>query len=110
MAPNLPASVNGSTIATESQVEPLPETTTLPPTRFVPAIAHPTPEDAFGVAANIKYHAQYSPHFSPFKFDPEQAFYSTAESVRDALIQVPVYSLCSFLFETYHQFSRRPIF
>ncbi|CAM6041510.1 unnamed protein product [Sphagnum compactum] len=87
MAPNLPASVNGGTIATESQVEPLPETTTLPPTRSVPAIAHPTPEDAFGVAANIKYHAQYSPHFSPFKFDPEQAFYSTAESVRDALIQ-----------------------
>lgn len=54
---------------------------------LVPAIAHPTPEDAFGVAANIKYHAQFSPHFSPLKFEPEQAFYSTAESVRDTLIQ-----------------------
>lgn len=53
----------------------------------VPAIAHPTPEDAFGVAANIKYHAQFSPHFSPVKFEPEQAFYATAESVRDTLIQ-----------------------
>ncbi|MCO5586056.1 hypothetical protein L7F22_039995 [Adiantum nelumboides] len=53
----------------------------------VPAIAHPTPEDAFGVAANIKYHAQFSPHFSPIKFEPEQAFYATAESVRDTLIQ-----------------------
>lgn len=53
----------------------------------VPAIAHPTPEDSFGVAANIKYHAQFSPHFSPLKFEPEQAFYSTAESVRDTLIQ-----------------------
>lgn len=53
----------------------------------VPAIAHPTPEDAFGVAANIKYHAQFSPHFSPVKFEPEKAFYATAESVRDTLIQ-----------------------
>ncbi|MCO5590376.1 hypothetical protein L7F22_044346 [Adiantum nelumboides] len=54
---------------------------------LVPAIAHPTPEDSFGVAANIKYHAQFSPHFSPVKFEPEQAFYATAESVRDTLIQ-----------------------
>ncbi|KAL2636357.1 hypothetical protein R1flu_007836 [Riccia fluitans] len=55
--------------------------------RTVPPIAHPTPDDAFGVAANIQYHAQYGPHFSPFKFEPEQAFYATAESVRDSLIQ-----------------------
>ncbi|KAI5073951.1 hypothetical protein GOP47_0011964 [Adiantum capillus-veneris] len=54
---------------------------------LVPTIAHPTPEDSFGVAANIKYHAHFSPHFSPVKFEPEQAFYSTAESVRDTLIQ-----------------------
>lgn len=56
--------------------------------KTVPPIAHPTPDDAFGVAANIQYHAQYGPHFSPFKFEPEQAFYATAESVRDSLIQV----------------------
>ncbi|KAL2642706.1 hypothetical protein R1flu_010293 [Riccia fluitans] len=55
--------------------------------RTVPPIAHPTPDDAFGVAANIQYHAHYGPHFSPFKFEPEQAFYATAESVRDSLIQ-----------------------
>ncbi|KAJ7535666.1 hypothetical protein O6H91_12G042100 [Diphasiastrum complanatum] len=55
--------------------------------REIPPIAHPTPEDAFGVAANIQYHAHYSPHFSPSKFEPEQAFFSTAESVRDTLIQ-----------------------
>lgn len=57
------------------------------PSAIVPAIAHPTPEDAFAVAANIKYHAQFSPHFSPIKFEREQAFYATAESVRDTLIQ-----------------------
>uniref|UniRef100_A0A0D6QWU1 Alpha-1,4 glucan phosphorylase n=1 Tax=Araucaria cunninghamii TaxID=56994 RepID=A0A0D6QWU1_ARACU len=53
----------------------------------VPAIAHPIPENPLEVAANIKYHAQYSPHFSPLKFEPEQAFYATAESVQDSLIQ-----------------------
>ncbi|KAI5071704.1 hypothetical protein GOP47_0013955 [Adiantum capillus-veneris] len=54
---------------------------------LVPAIAHPTPEDSFGVAVNIKYHVQFSPHFSPLKFELEQAFYATAESVRDTLIE-----------------------
>lgn len=58
------------------------------PLQAVPPIAHPTPESAFGIAANIKYHAQYTPHFSPYKFEPEQAFYATAESVRDSLIHV----------------------
>ncbi|CAL5426813.1 unnamed protein product [Camellia sinensis] len=53
----------------------------------VPAVAHPTAQEAAEVASNISYHAQYSPHFSPFKFEPEQAFYATAESVRDHLIQ-----------------------
>lgn len=54
----------------------------------VPAIAHPLAEKPAEIASNINYHAQYSPHFSLFKFDPEQAFYATAESVRDRLIKV----------------------
>ncbi|XLS90755.1 hypothetical protein HN51_066763 [Arachis hypogaea] len=33
------------------------------------------------------YHAQFSPHFSPLKFELEQAYYATAESVRDRLIK-----------------------
>ncbi|KAH9324752.1 hypothetical protein KI387_004930, partial [Taxus chinensis] len=53
----------------------------------VAAAAHPTAKDPSEVAANIKYHAQYTPHFSPLKFEPEQAFYATADSVRDSLIQ-----------------------
>ncbi|MBA0603618.1 hypothetical protein Gorai_003756, partial [Gossypium raimondii] len=39
------------------------------------------------IASNINYHAQFSPHFSPFKFEPEQAFFATAESVRDRLVK-----------------------
>eukprot|EP00850_Spirogloea_muscicola_P001934 SM000007S20894 [mRNA] locus=s7:706800:711876:- [translate_table: standard] len=55
--------------------------------RVIPAISHPSPSDAFGVAANIKYNQEYQPHFSPNKFDPEQAYYATAQSVRDELVQ-----------------------
>lgn len=54
----------------------------------VPAVAHPLGEKADEIASNISYHAQFSPHFSPFKFELEQAYYATAESVRDRLIQV----------------------
>ena len=54
----------------------------------IPAIAHPLAEDPADIASNINYHVQYSPHFSPFKFEPEQAYYATADSVRDRLIQV----------------------
>lgn len=53
----------------------------------IPASALPTAEGPAEVAANIKYHALYTPHFSPIKFEPEQAFYATADSVRDSLIQ-----------------------
>ncbi|RWR92109.1 Glycosyl transferase [Cinnamomum micranthum f. kanehirae] len=53
----------------------------------IPAVAHPTAEESTEIASNIKYHAQYSPHFSPFKFEPEQAYYATADSIRDHLIQ-----------------------
>ncbi|KGN47109.1 alpha-glucan phosphorylase, H isozyme [Cucumis sativus] len=53
----------------------------------IPAVAHPLAEEPEDIASNIKYHAAYSPHFSLFKFEPEQAYYSTADSVRDRLIQ-----------------------
>jgi len=54
----------------------------------IPAVAHPLAEKPDEVASNISYHAQFSPHFSPFKFELEQAYYATAESVRDRLIRV----------------------
>lgn len=54
----------------------------------IPAVAHPLGVEPIEIASNINYHAQYSPHFSPFKFEPEQAYYATAESVRDRLIMV----------------------
>ncbi|XP_043713546.1 alpha-glucan phosphorylase, H isozyme [Telopea speciosissima] len=53
----------------------------------IQAVAHPLAGEPSDIAANINYHAQYSPHFSLFKFDPEQVYYATAESVRDRLIQ-----------------------
>ncbi|KAL8516329.1 hypothetical protein ACS0TY_014841 [Phlomoides rotata] len=53
----------------------------------IPPVAHPLAKEPTEIASNINYHAQYSPHFSPFKFEPEQAFYATAESVRDRLIK-----------------------
>ncbi|KAJ3668895.1 hypothetical protein LUZ60_010845 [Juncus effusus] len=53
----------------------------------VKPIANPSAAEPSEIASNIAYHAQYSPHFSPLKFDPEQAFYAAAESVRDNLIQ-----------------------
>lgn len=53
----------------------------------VPPISRPLAGEPEEVASNINYHAQFSPHFSPFKFEPEQAYFATAESVRDRLIQ-----------------------
>ncbi|XP_040992140.1 alpha-glucan phosphorylase, H isozyme isoform X2 [Juglans microcarpa x Juglans regia] len=53
----------------------------------VPAVAYPLAEVPAEIASNINYHAQFSPHFSPFKFEPEQAYYATADSVRDRLVQ-----------------------
>lgn len=53
----------------------------------IPAIAQPLSEEPTEIASNIKYHAHFSPHFSPFKFEPEQAYYATADSVRDRLIK-----------------------
>ncbi|XP_077238802.1 alpha-glucan phosphorylase 2 isoform X2 [Tasmannia lanceolata] len=53
----------------------------------IPAVAHPLADGSSEIASNINYHVRYSPHFSPLKFEPEQAYYATAESVRDCLIQ-----------------------
>ncbi|XP_047968421.1 alpha-glucan phosphorylase, H isozyme-like [Salvia hispanica] len=53
----------------------------------IPPVANPQAKDPAAIASNINYHAHYSPHFSPYKFEPEQAFYATAESVRDQLIK-----------------------
>ncbi|KAL6577164.1 hypothetical protein OROMI_011440 [Orobanche minor] len=53
----------------------------------IPLVAYQLGKEPTEIAANINYHAQYSPHFSPFKFEPEQTFYATAESVRDRLIR-----------------------
>lgn len=50
--------------------------------------ANPSSDKPADIAGNISYHAQYNPHFSPFAFGPEEAFYATAESVRDHLIEV----------------------
>lgn len=51
-------------------------------------VANPLADTASEIASNITYHAHYTPHFSPFKFEPEQAYYATADSVRDRLIHV----------------------
>ncbi|XP_022148343.1 alpha-glucan phosphorylase, H isozyme [Momordica charantia] len=53
----------------------------------IPTAAHPLAEEPEEIASNINYHAVYSPHFSPVKFQSEQAYFATAESVRDRLIQ-----------------------
>ncbi|KAL3518102.1 hypothetical protein ACH5RR_020691 [Cinchona calisaya] len=52
------------------------------PDKF-PAVAQPLADEATEIASNINSHAQYTPHFSPFKFEPVQAYYATADSVRD---------------------------
>ena len=42
--------------------------------------------DSESVISSIKYHAEFTPSFSPEKFELPKAFYATAESVRDKLI------------------------
>ncbi|XP_071913179.1 alpha-1,4 glucan phosphorylase L-1 isozyme, chloroplastic/amyloplastic-like isoform X1 [Coffea arabica] len=42
--------------------------------------------DAASIASSIKYHAEFTPAFSPEKFELPKAFFATAQSVRDALI------------------------
>ncbi|KAK9277770.1 hypothetical protein L1049_007317 [Liquidambar formosana] len=42
--------------------------------------------DSTSIAASIKYHAEFTPSFSPERFELPKAFFATAESVRDMLI------------------------
>lgn len=42
--------------------------------------------DSTSVLSSIKYHAEFTPSFSPEKFELPKAYYATAESVRDMLI------------------------
>lgn len=63
----------------------------------IPAVANPLAEKPEEIASDINYHAQYSTHFSPFKFELEQAYFATAESVRDRLIRVCYYSLIIYI-------------
>lgn len=56
-------------------------------TDVIPPEANPLSTDPSAIASNIKYHAEFSPSFSPFKFELPQAYVATAESLRDALVQ-----------------------
>ncbi|KAI4373361.1 hypothetical protein MLD38_011492 [Melastoma candidum] len=42
--------------------------------------------DSASIASSIKYHAEFSPSFSPENFELPKAYFATAESVRDTLI------------------------
>ncbi|KAF7129198.1 hypothetical protein RHSIM_Rhsim10G0044200 [Rhododendron simsii] len=42
--------------------------------------------DAASIASSIKYHAEFTPLFSPERFELPKAFFATAQSVCDALI------------------------
>lgn len=42
--------------------------------------------DTASVASSIQYHAEFTPLFSPEKFELPKAFFATAQSVRDSLI------------------------
>ncbi|XVF58398.1 hypothetical protein PTKIN_Ptkin07bG0063000 [Pterospermum kingtungense] len=46
----------------------------------------PFAPDASSIASSIKYHAEFTPLFSPEKFDLPKAFFATAQSICDALI------------------------
>lgn len=42
--------------------------------------------DSASIASRIKYHAEFTPSFSPEHFELPKAYFATAESVRDSLI------------------------
>lgn len=42
--------------------------------------------DAASIASSIKYHAEFTPLFSPELFELPKAYFAAAQSVRDALI------------------------
>jgi len=42
--------------------------------------------DAASITSSIKYHAEFTPVFSPERFELPKAFFATAQSVRDSLL------------------------
>nr|XP_010939216.1 alpha-1,4 glucan phosphorylase L isozyme, chloroplastic/amyloplastic isoform X1 [Elaeis guineensis] len=52
----------------------------------VPSTLNSSAYDPSTIASSIKYHAEFTPSFSPFHFELPKAYFATAESVRDALI------------------------
>ncbi|KAK4341701.1 hypothetical protein RND71_040202 [Anisodus tanguticus] len=42
--------------------------------------------DTASIASSIKYHAEFTPLFSPERFELPKAFFATAQSVRDSLL------------------------
>ncbi|CAO2816356.1 unnamed protein product [Amaranthus hypochondriacus] len=51
-----------------------------------PRILNPSSIDSSSIASSIKYHAEFTPLFSPHEFSLPKAFYAAAQSVRDSLI------------------------
>ncbi|KAJ4707355.1 Alpha-1,4 glucan phosphorylase [Melia azedarach] len=47
---------------------------------------NPYAPDAASITSSIKYHAEFTPSYSPDKFELPKAFFATAQSVRDTLI------------------------
>lgn len=47
---------------------------------------NPSTPNASSIASSIKYHAEFTPLFSPERFELPKAYHATAQSVRDALI------------------------
>ena len=52
----------------------------------IPFVLSSPVNDPAAIASSIKYHAQFTPSFSPEGFGLPKAYVATAESVRDALI------------------------
>ncbi|WOK99662.1 alpha-1,4 glucan phosphorylase L isozyme, chloroplastic/amyloplastic [Canna indica] len=52
----------------------------------VPSTLNSPAYDASTIASSIKYHAEFTPSFSPENFELPKAYFATAESVRDTLI------------------------
>ena len=46
----------------------------------------PITPDSASIASSIKYHAEFTPLFSPEHFELPKAFFATAQSIRDALL------------------------
>ncbi|XP_055961536.1 alpha-1,4 glucan phosphorylase L isozyme, chloroplastic/amyloplastic-like [Mercurialis annua] len=83
------AAVQSRSVSTSFCVKNVSEATTKikdPLADEVPSNGSLTTPDASSIASSIKYHAEFTPFFSPEKFDLPKAYFATAQSVRDALI------------------------